>query len=62
MVETPNERLGPDAMVGYIELARGPVAYAMWVEAPSYPVMNELRLRTLEGVLGDVVHTWGNTP
>lgn len=45
-------------LVGWIELPRGPVAYAMWVEAPEYEVLRDLRLKTVDGVLGEVVRTW----
>ena len=45
-------------MVGWIELARGPVAYAMWVEAPSFEALRELRIRTVDSVLTEVAREW----
>lgn len=61
-LETPDSAQGKGAMVGwmvgFIELARGPVAYAMWVEAPSFDAMRDLRTRTVDAVLTDVVKQW----
>lgn len=45
-------------MVGWIELPRGPVTYAMWVEAADFDTLKTKRLEVVEGVLGNVVDTW----
>lgn len=45
-------------MVGWIELPRGPVAYAMWVEGASVDAVKAVRTQTLDAVLGEIVTRW----
>jgi beta-lactamase class D len=45
-------------LVGFIELERGPVAYAMWLEASPFEALRDRRLATVDAVLAEVVQKW----